>query len=116
MRATRWATALLTVPVLALTACGGSSDKDKISDFIKDVGKNPTVLCDHLAKDALAQIGGVDKCKQAAKAPDAADPNVKVDSVDVSGDKATAKITGNQGAQTLTLVKEDGDWKLQAEA
>jgi hypothetical protein len=37
---------------------------------------------------------------------------VKIRQVDVEGDRATAKITGRDGDQTLTFRKEDGEWRL----
>jgi hypothetical protein len=105
---------LLVVPAMALAACGGgSSDKDKITDIIKDGGKDPASLCDHLTADLVKGFGSVEKCQAAAKADKSGkDPDVKVDSIDIKDKKATAKITGNQGGDTLTFVKEDGDWKI----
>ena len=105
--------ALLALP-LALSACGGKSDKDKITSIVKDGGKDPVTVCDHASKAFLAQVGG-DKaaCVKAAKAdPSGKDPNVKIDSIKISGDSATAAITGNQGHQTISFVKESGDWKV----
>jgi hypothetical protein len=115
MHAPRWTATLLAVPVLALTACGGgSSDKDKISDLINKVGDDPSYLCQHMSAKVDKAIGGKDGCEKAAKAEDAKDPDVKIDSITIDGDSATAKITGNDGADTVKLVKEDGDWKVDA--
>ncbi len=106
---------LLAIPVLALSACGGgSSDKDKITNIIKDGGKDPSTVCGHLQEKTLKALGGKAGCEKASKDPSAKDPNVKINSVKVDGDKATAKIKGNQGDQTIQFVKEGGDWKVTA--
>jgi len=105
---------LLVVPALALGACGGDSDKEKITTIIEDVGDEPAKVCEHATKKVLKQVGGTEaSCKKAAKGADK-DRDVKVKSVDVNGDKAAAKIKGTQGDQTVNFVKEDGDWKVSA--
>jgi hypothetical protein len=102
----------------ALSACGGSSDKDKITSIIKTVGKNPSSLCDKYATPQLLQTaGGKASCDQASKAPGAKDPNVKINSVSVNGSNATAKVTSENGpdkgkAVTITFVKQGGSWKV----
>jgi hypothetical protein len=102
----------------ALSACGGSSDKDKITSLIKTVGKNPSSLCDTYATASLLQqAGGKAICDRAAKAPGAKDPNVKINSVSVNGSNATAKVTSENGPDkgrvtTITFVKQGGDWKV----
>jgi len=104
---------LVVVPALSLGACGGGdSDKDKISSLVEDIGKDPAKLCDHATKDLLKQVGGTkESCLKAAKGAKK-DRDVKVDSVKVDGDKATAKLKGVSGAQTASFVKEGGDWKI----
>jgi hypothetical protein len=101
---------------VALTACGGSSgssDKDQLTAIIKDIGNKPADLCTKYATaQLLAQAGGKAACLKAAAAPNAADPHIKVDTVAVSGDTATAQITGNTGNTTLSFSKSSGAWKL----
>jgi hypothetical protein len=99
---------------LPLAACGGGgkSDKDKITSVIVQGGRTPATLCDHLDSPTLVRLGGKSGCLKASRAKDAKDLKVKVDSVQVSGDKATAKITGRGGRDTVHLVKKDGDWKI----
>ncbi len=107
---------LLVVPAFALGACGGGgSDKDKVKSLIENVSKDPANLCDHATADLLKQVGGKTGCEKAAKgAPKETD--ITVNSVDINGDKATAKVTakakGKSDDQTVKLVKEGGDWKI----
>jgi hypothetical protein len=70
------------------------------------------VLCDNLSAASLKAIGGKDKCTTLAKGQKGEDE--KVTSVTVDGDTATVKGTG--GTDTIKLVKEDGDWKVDAGA
>jgi hypothetical protein len=104
----------LGMSAFALAACGGgSSDEDKITDIVVSVGKDPAKLCDHMAASVDKAIGGKDGCLKAAKADGATDPDIKVDSVTVDGDTATAKVSGsNTNTDSIKFVKEDGDWKV----
>jgi hypothetical protein len=104
---------LLVVPALALGACGGGdSDEDDIKGIINDVSDEPASICDHATKTVLQQVGGsVEACRKAA-AGQKSNSDVKVNSVDVNGDKATAKIKSSGGERTIGLVKEDGEWKV----
>jgi hypothetical protein len=113
---TRGGAVLVTgAAALALSACGGSSDKDKITSIIKDVGKHPANLCTKYASSQLlAQIGGKDRCLQAAQASSAVDPKIKVQSVSVTGTTASASIQGNTGHSTVGFQKVDGDWKVSS--
>ena len=106
----------LAVPVLALGACGGggNSDKDKITSIIEGIGKDPASLCDHAATTLLKQVGGTkESCQKAAKGA-TKNRDVKVESVDVNDDKATAKIKAAGGGRSIDFVKEGGEWKASA--
>jgi ABC-type glycerol-3-phosphate transport system substrate-binding protein len=106
------------VSALALSACGGSSDSDKIKSVIKDVGKDPATLCTkHATAQILQQVGGEAACVKLAAQPDAKDPGVKVGKVDVNGDKATAEVTSNSGpdkgrTSKVSFAKQGGEWKI----
>ena len=109
----------LPLPILAvvvgLAACGGgSNDKDEISKIVREGGKNPASICDHLEAKTLEKLGGRSKCLELAKGADTIDANVKIDKVSVDGDKATVNVTGKDGKSTIKFVKQDGDWKVTA--
>jgi hypothetical protein len=115
MRKTKFLALILVVPALALTACGGgdkkSSDEDQITSIVNTVAKDPAKLCDYASKDLLQQAfkGSVAECKKAA-ASEKSDGAATIDSLDVKGDKATAKITDKAGSTTVNFVKEDSKW------
>jgi hypothetical protein len=108
MRKSKLAAMCLVAPAFALSACGGTSDEDTITQIVKDVGDKPAVLCDHLSDKLTKDIGGAASCKDAAKGekPDPAD----VESVKIDGEKATAKVKDSDGLTTVGFVKQDGDW------
>jgi hypothetical protein len=113
--------ALLVVPALTLAACGGgsddggggNSDKDTLTTIIDEGSSNPASVCDHLDAALLKQIGGAAGCKKAA-ASEPKGGSTTIDSLKVDGDKATAKVTGRNGATTITFAKQDGEWKVTA--
>jgi len=105
---------LLVTPALALSACGGSSDSDKISDIIKNGDKDPTTICDNASAKLKALLGG-DKCKDAARAYSNKSHVVGDIKVTVNGDKATATFKTSDGkTQHPSFIKEDGDWKVDS--
>jgi hypothetical protein len=108
---------LLAVPALALGACGssGSSDKDKVTSIITSVAKDPSKYCGNLSKASLTKAGGTARCAAAMNTSGPGDPNPKIHSVDVSGDKASVKLTDKDGNQTIQFIKEDGNWKVLAQ-
>jgi hypothetical protein len=98
-----------------LTSCATTSDRDKITDILTDVGHHPADLCTHFATARLlSQAGGPASCQRAASAPDAVDPSLKVLSVTVTGTTATAQILGRSGHNTISLVRIGGDWKVRS--
>lgn len=105
---------LLAVPMLALGACGGddgNSDKDTLTKIIKDGNSKPATVCDHLTDALLEQIGGAEGCKQAA-AQQKPDDSTDITSLEIDGDKATAKVKDDDGDNTIQFVKQDGEWKV----
>ena len=111
---------LIAVPALTLSACGGSSDSDKIKDIVKQVDKEGTALCDHATDKLLAQVGGsVEKCKATARGYQDQTDTSKVEGdikVNVNGDSATADFETTKGHDSATFVKENGEWKIDSVA
>ena len=120
------ATAALAV---GLTACGGS-DSDDVKSSLKDynnavASKDAAKACDLLSDAAKKTIGGK-SCEQTLKSGFAllnakqlaAFKKTTIKNVKVKDDKATATISFPKDSgvpdQTQTLVKEGGEWRLQA--
>jgi hypothetical protein len=119
MRINRRSLALcLAVPAIFAAGCGGgggNSDESQIKGIINDVAKDPLAICDHLSDATLQKIfkGDADACRKSGKEANAeADKgDVKINSVEVNGDNATAKITDKDGKdQTLKFTKDGDDW------
>ena len=118
--------AVYQIPALGLFAallgaCGATSNQQQIVNLIKDYGAHPLHLCTQYADAFMIKSQFVTKanCIAAASGPNAADPRVKVDSVQVKGNTAVAiRTTGtNPGAgsqDTITLVKTAGVWKVDS--
>lgn len=108
---------LLATPALALAACGGGGDADKIKDIVKQGDKDPASICDHASKKLLQLLAGGDvaKCKETARGY-ADDANVEGDiTVKIDGDTATATFKTSDGkTQSPKFVKEDGEWKVDS--
>jgi hypothetical protein len=104
---------LATLAATILSACGASapSDRDQIATIVKHEGVNPASLCVHLVDSLLQRFGGRSAClRQAASA--AKDPSTRATSVSVRGANATAVVSDRTGSRTLTLVKQQGNWKI----
>jgi hypothetical protein len=113
--------------VFGLVACGGSdeSDEDKIVDVIETsvTGSDPAD-CKELATQAFLEQTELEQGAEAVKSCEASakdtsdDPDsVEVSEVEVDGSAATANAAfagGGFDGQviSLSLVEEDGDWKL----
>jgi hypothetical protein len=114
---------------LALSACGGS-DSDDVKSSLEDynqavANKDADKACDLLSDAAKKTIGG-QSCVATLEAgfrllqPKqlAAFKGTEIKNIKVNGDKATATITFPKDSgvpeQTQTLVKENGEWHLQA--
>jgi hypothetical protein len=110
---------------------GGAKAKDPgavVKEFAKAFGDaDGAAACDLLTKpaqDAFVKraqpLTGADDCPAAVeRVAEAAGASVtgayadsKVEDVKVTGSQATAQLNAGGAATTVTLVKEDGDWKL----
>jgi ABC-type oligopeptide transport system substrate-binding subunit len=117
-RLTMLGAALLAAASLTAAGCGGddsSSDADQVTEIVVNGSKDPTYICDHLAKAVFAQFGTKAKCLEAAKTGGTVDPDPKTGTPKIDGDKASVTVTGKKGTETINLVKEDGEWKITAD-
>jgi len=103
---------LLAVTFLTLAGCGGESDEDAIRGIIDERRSNPASICEHMTKSLLEQVGGAENCRQLAEGDDNVDPDTEIDGIDVEGDRATVRMAGADGDQTIAFRREDGEWRL----
>ena len=118
----------LGLAAFALAACGpfgGESDQDQAETAVTELiearnDRDFERVCELLAASQLDKFRQADTtCEEAL--PSLADRGVtttiRVDEVRVSGERATVDATVNRDgqagqAQTILLLKEDGDWKV----
>jgi len=129
---------LRLLPILLVTALAGCAQQQtSVSNFkgsekavaqtIADLESNaqsrkPEVICSDVLSRALADklkaAGGNDCTAEMEKiATDADDYKLEVTDVTISGTTATAKVESRKGGKkdavtTFSLVREDGDWRL----
>ncbi|HEX7278123.1 MAG TPA: hypothetical protein VF255_00740 [Solirubrobacterales bacterium] len=115
---------------LALVACGGESNEEKVVKTIEVedriieaidralVSTDPDACTEQMTQafnEQKFREGGdaVESCEQNARAEESPNPPVEVIYVELEGSKATAALdTPNTQPLILALVEEDGDWKL----
>jgi hypothetical protein len=124
----RLATLALVLTLAApLTACGEDDEqdvRDTLDAFAEATAKKDYQrLCDELFSVRLVQeVRQTVPCEVALRnssLDDARNPKLKVGSVRVQGNQATAEVStsaANQPASkdTVRLVKENGEWRIQA--
>jgi hypothetical protein len=101
------------VTAAALRACGssGPTDKDQIAAIVTHEGKDPSTLCSHLTSNLPARPGGRSGClRQASSA--SPDPTTHATSIKVSEHSATAVVIDRTGRRTISLIKDNGAWKV----
>lgn len=122
---------LLSALSLALAACGGESNEEKVVKTI-EIEDRISAAIDHALvstdpdacteartqafNEQIFRVEGAEavrRCEQNARAEES--PNqVEVISVEIDGSKATAAIdTPTTQPLLIALVEEDGDWKLR---
>jgi ketosteroid isomerase-like protein len=125
---------ILRIPVVAVTclalavsACGRSEERavrDTLESFAQATArKDYQRVCDRIFSRALVeQVRRTVPCEvalQNSSLDDARDPRLVVQRVSVDGDQASAVIRTSAANQrpsedTVRLVKEDGEWRIQA--
>jgi hypothetical protein len=129
------AVAALSVLALAIAGCGGGgkSDKEKIESTVRDYftafsAGDYAKACGDLSsstREDLAKAARVKDCATAL-ARGAAKANVKqfaqqlknvgVESVEIHGKTADAKVRALGSTTTVPMTKEGSDWKVQGPA
>src|SRR3954452_20225052 len=116
--------------VATTVGCGGGSGDTKGVTGPNTQGVLITVLsygraasakevCPLLSQDFRKKSGGGDPAKCATLGQRTLCPcvsqSIATNSIDVSGDNATAKVTRKDGTtRTITLVREGPDWKIDS--
>ena len=126
--------ALVVLAVLPLAACGAAQpsssskfkgEQGKVAQVVDDLasagsGHKPDKICsDILSKQVVTELksaGGDCESEMKAAIEDASDFDLKVQSVKVTGNTATAQVRQGKDGQvaTFTFVKEGGAWKASA--
>ena len=128
MRRSACAGALIAGLAFGAVGCGGGGgDSDNIKESIKaffaGLGERDGKKVCSLLSNALvqaAQVSGSDCAKSLKVVAAQAVPenkrnevrNVQVSDVKVTGTTATALVKGTRGSKKMSLVKENGKWKL----
>ncbi|MEN4448712.1 hypothetical protein [Mycobacterium sp. SM3041] len=95
-----------------LSALGGNSDEDQIRSLMSD----PTALKDHRCEADAKFFSKFPGLADGKKAPVGPKVKVTVNSVDVTGERATVNVTtraesGREASATVYFRKEGGEWK-----
>jgi hypothetical protein len=125
--------ALLAALVLPLAGCAASSTNSgnfkgqaqQVAQVVADLsaagraGDASKICTDILAKELVQQLraaGGDCETEMKSAIQDATDYNLQVANVQVSGNKATAKVRQGKKGQvvTFTFVKENGNWRASS--
>mgnify|MGYP003114322124 FL=1 len=116
---------LLAAAVLALSACGGKQPGDTIIDMQAEVCAtgDPSVMQKYVSKKSQPAVGMISavmaepakaeqmKAQITQECENAAE--IEILETKIEGDKATVRYRNPEGKEeTDTLVKEDGEWKL----
>jgi hypothetical protein len=95
----------------ANVAIGGSapSESGRISALLTRGASEPQTLCDHLSTTMLRAVGGHGVCLAASPQRG---PAGEIHDVRITGTTATAIVSRADGDERYSLVKQNGDWKV----
>ena len=112
-----------------VAACGGGGDSpsDVALNFYKALGaKDASKACSYVSDKAKKQTESAGGCEKAVGTVTSKSPpallatfsSLKASNEKINGDTATVQLTPttrgySNGKVTATLVKQDGDWKVQ---
>lgn len=102
---------LVVLPVAFLVPGGGPADTGRIAALLSRGASEPRWLCDHLSAAALRVAGGPAACRAASPSRG---PGGRVGGIRVEGGRARALVTGPGGTDVVRLVRERGEWKVEA--
>lgn len=116
---------LLAAAVLALSACGGKQPGDTIIDMQAEVCAtgDPSVMQKYVSKKSQPAVGMIaavmaepakaEQMKAQIKEECEKAGAIEILETKIEGDRATVRYRNPEGKEeTDTLVKEDGEWKL----
>ncbi len=116
---------LVAAAVLALSACGGKQPGDTIIAMQADIcaSGDPSVMQKYVSKKSQPMMGMVtammaepskaEQMKAQIKAECEKAGAIEILETKIEGDSATVRYRNPEGKETTdTLVKEDGEWKL----
>ena len=116
---------LLAAAVLALSACGGKQPGDTIIDMQAEICAtgDPSVMQKYVSKKSQPAVGMItaimaepakaEQMKAQIKEECENAGAIEILETKIEGDKATVRYRNPEGKEeTDTLVKEDGEWKL----
>jgi len=121
---------IVLLVLVALAGCGAAAssagdfegEEARVAETVQDVQEAGTAdeaqeVCDELFARALAQrfqAGGGGDCRQEVGTAfdDADEFELTVQDVTIQGTTARARVEGDGGTRTLTLVREGGRWRV----
>lgn len=118
-------TPIIAAAVLALAACSGKQPGDTIIAMQAEVCQtgDPSVMQKYVSKKSQPAVGMIsavmaepekaEQMKTQIKAECENAKPIEILETKIEGDRATVRYTNPEGKEeTDTLVKEDGEWKL----
>jgi hypothetical protein len=101
----------LTLGALGLVACG-EDDQAEVRSVIRLLVDSDPARCDNMTTRYIKNTAGdIKQCKRVAR-QGAPFRGVKIEEIAVDGDNATATVSHLDTRNSLKLVKQDGDWKI----
>jgi hypothetical protein len=102
---------------LAVAACGssgGGSDEDSVRSVVEHLRQSDEAVCGEMT-DSFLKNTFKDKGTCEKQAKDSKETNsFEIGTVKVNGSKATVSVSAKKQKGTIALVKDGGDWKIDA--
>lgn len=116
---------LALATALIVAGCGGSSDEDDVTAAVESFtaaieNGDSRAVCDSFSASTIEDLEASGSCEDVLDAgfgllgEEEVDlPDYEVSSVSVDGDRAEATLAVGSEEDPLTLVREDGAWKVE---